>query len=714
MDHEDFEDKFLADIPYGGWIIRLPHGKKLPPPAGTTGKNAKPPEVPIEYNEAEMRNHNHNYALRVPNGYRVLDIEGHHCVANGKGTALMAALAEHGLIKRATRTPSGGYHIFIKSSDLSEPQLYWDGEQVGDILQPGHRYTILPPSYYDGLDKAGNREKPTGYYTWAVRETQSWDALPTPDAEIVAKMSKPKRGRGRPQAGDEKIPAGGRHDALVSMVGKMIYGTHRKTKVGESNVAALIEALQHENERRCDPPHSYEHIVDITNDIANAHNADPKHTNVNERQFTRDDFLAALKPTVEDYTVAALERILEKEDIKLRLNTRSTRLEYSEEGGEWREATDGWQTRLRDRLSADYRTAYGFEDDKGRFLPWKPSTPRWEELIKAIQEEAMEDPLLQIYESLEWDGVDRIDHALHELFDAEDTDLNRWAWRALFLALVARTYAPGCKYDVVVILAGDQGIGKSALAQALPHNPEWFTDNYKLKMSEQRQVEAIAGNAIVEIAEMAQIRKIEVEDVKSVVSRQVDRIRPAYGRGVVALKRNGIFVGTANDTGSGILPEDPSGSDRWVVLELNGSKCAVEPYLRNWRDDLFAEAVAKYKSEEWRLTARLPRELKGSQAEINAKYEDRDSLVDVILNHHDQSPGTIFELALRFDVIDSGGQGVELCTDSGLQGKLHKGVQRRVSTALKGAGWSKERVRRDGKQIVLWSRDVHSVHSCAQ
>ena len=62
-----------------------------------------------------------------------------------------------------------------------------------------------------------------------------------------------------------------------------------------------------------------------------------------------------------------------------------------------------------------------------------------------------------------WDVVKRADHILQDGFDAEDSELTRWASLYIILAVIQRAYSPGSLLREIPILLGAQGIGKSAL-----------------------------------------------------------------------------------------------------------------------------------------------------------------------------------------------------------------------------------------------------------
>ena len=73
----------------------------------------------------------------------------------------------------------------------------------------------------------------------------------------------------------------------------------------------------------------------------------------------------------------------------------------------------------------------------------------------------------------------------------------------------------------------------------------WFTDDLA-EFGTKDAAEQLLGAWFVEVAELGAMNKSEVERVKSFVSRQVDRCRPAYGRQVVERPRQCVFIGTTN------------------------------------------------------------------------------------------------------------------------------------------------------------------------
>jgi predicted P-loop ATPase len=113
-------------------------------------------------------------------------------------------------------------------------------------------------------------------------------------------------------------------------------------------------------------------------------------------------------------------------------------------------------------------------------------------------------------------------------------------------------------------------MGKSTLAQIDKRSTEWFSDEVLLGDASKELVLSLAGKCLIEIGEMGQRSSTNVDHVKAMLSRQIDRGRTAYSRSVTDRPRRNVFFGTVN--GDDPL-SDNSGNRRFlpvaVPLELN-------------------------------------------------------------------------------------------------------------------------------------------------
>lgn len=207
-------------------------------------------------------------------------------------------------------------------------------------------------------------------------------------------------------------------------------------------------------------------------------------------------------------------------------------------------------------------------------------------------------PLRDYLDNLpDWDGVERVPYLLIKYMLVDNTNYVRTVTRRTLSAAVARIYEPGIKYDCILVLDDEQGIGKSSLFKELAGD-EYFSDSLQLSDIESKTaVEKIQGNWICEIAELAGMKKANIEKVKSFLSSSDDKYRPSYGKFVESHPRECIIVATVNGV-NGYL-RDLTGNRRFWIVKLNQAK-QVKTYSisSDERAQIWAEAKYYYEHGE--------------------------------------------------------------------------------------------------------------------
>ena len=129
---------------------------------------------------------------------------------------------------------------------------------------------------------------------------------------------------------------------------------------------------------------------------------------------------------------------------------------------------------------------------------------------------------------------------------AEDTPLNAAIGRIVLIAAVRRVREPGVKFDTILVLEGEQGVGKSTVIRVLAGS-ENFSDQDILTLDGKAQMELLEGVWLYELCELEGLSRAETSKVKAFASRSVDHGRPAYARFKETRPRQCVFVGTTND-----------------------------------------------------------------------------------------------------------------------------------------------------------------------
>lgn len=229
-------------------------------------------------------------------------------------------------------------------------------------------------------------------------------------------------------------------------------------------------------------------------------------------------------------------------------------------------------------------------------------------------------PIREYLNGLTWDGVERIETLFAEHFGAEDSEYVRAVSRKTFTAAVARIFEPGCKFDYMAILKGPQGFRKSMFWDILAG--EWFSDTLTTVQGKDAY-EQVQGFWIIEVAELASMRKAEREQIKHFVSKREDSFRPAYGRHTVTYKRQCILVGTTNE--DDFLKDATGGRRFWPIETTTKMKRAGE--LKKLRNQIWAEAMNLYKGGELLY---LEDSLEKQAQQVQGKHTEIDDRVAMI------------------------------------------------------------------------------------
>lgn len=288
----------------------------------------------------------------------------------------------------------------------------------------------------------------------------------------------------------------------------------------------------------------------------------------------------------------------------------------------WDQVKPGWTDNDEARLKTEIARTYS-----GLYAPTKMN----DALLSTASARAFH-PVRDYFENLlPWDGVERLDTLLVDTLGADDTDYVRAVTRKTFVAAHRRTFQPGCKFDHVLTLVGPQGVGKSTIFARMAG--QWFSDSLTITdMKDKTGAEKLLGNLIVELSELAGMRKAEAEPVKGFISRTEDKFRPAYGRVVQTFPRQCIIVGSTN-ADEGFL-RDTTGNRRWWPVQVTGQGWLGKPHDLDQHtiDQLWAEARHRdLAGEDLFLTGEVLEAAEHIQAE-SVEADDRIGIVQEYLD----------------------------------------------------------------------------------
>jgi len=308
------------------------------------------------------------------------------------------------------------------------------------------------------------------------------------------------------------------------------------------------------------------------------------------------------------------------------------------------------------------------------------STTSIAETVALISKERQWHPLRNRLLSLKWDERTRLCGWLRDYLNAtDDPHYLAAVGTAWMIGAVARVMQPGAQVDHVLVLAGQQGAGKTQTARILALEPDFFLGN----LPDLRNKDAalvLPGRWIVELAELSAVRRAEVESTKSFITQCEDTYRPPYGRRSVSIPRQCVFLGTTNEA---CFLRDRTGNRRWWPVSI--STVDVE-LLRKDVEQLWAEAVHLYQSgHPWHLTGENLKLAEEAQAERVALTEVDIAVAEYLsqLPSDRVSTRDVMRDALHLDPLSS----------SYAEQAQRLGSQ--VANAMTAAGW--QRLKRKGR-----------------
>ena len=221
---------------------------------------------------------------------------------------------------------------------------------------------------------------------------------------------------------------------------------------------------------------------------------------------------------------------------------------------------------------------------------FEPSIQHVAEAISALSLRNPFHPIREYLNALEWDGVDRITDFFTKYCGTSARPYVSAVSEIMFKAAIGRVFRPGVKFDTMVVLEGTQGCGKSSLIQIL--GGEFALEGLpnKSDLNNKDVIQAIQGHWMVEVEELAVMRKGEIDSIKAFLSRTSDKARFAYAREAKEYPRQCVFIGTTNDA-QYLL--DSTGNRRFLPISVE--TVGLEQ-LKDDRDQLWAQAVQMWRA----------------------------------------------------------------------------------------------------------------------
>lgn len=500
-------------------------------------------------------------------------------------------------------TGGGGYHL-----------LYRGAQRVGnrakvlegiDVRGEGG-YIIAPPSIH-----------PNGMsYEW---EQSPDEYAIAPANELVYQLIEYGRYPTNGFAVPEKVLTGERNQSMFR------FACSLQSK-GFSD-EAIIAAIQIENEKRCDPPLS-EKELEKTIQSALKYEKGTKIVNSKRWESPKPcmEQTVNLRYDENGKVQQTIENICEvlRNDPALKNHLRYNTLSYSP----FIFGAVPWSpnTQFREWNNAD-------DSNLKCYVEGKYGLKNMEKIMEAftvVVNEHPFNPVADYLESLIWDQKPHIENLLPDFLGVAKSRYSVESMKLFMLGAINRAYHPGCKFDYMLVLVGEQGAGKSTFFKLLAGRDEWYNDNFNT-IDGDKAAEKLRGMWIVELAELLAVKKAQqVESIKAFITSTVDTYRPPYGRRTEQRPRVCVFAGTTN---SSHFLTDRTGNRRYLPLLVNKRAAkrsmfeqpdkVAEEFRQAW-----AEAFHIYRTENPVLV--LPCDLQEEVKEVQNSFVEEDVRVGII------------------------------------------------------------------------------------
>lgn len=228
-----------------------------------------------------------------------------------------------------------------------------------------------------------------------------------------------------------------------------------------------------------------------------------------------------------------------------------------------------------------------------------PDITRTHKAIQVAADNQKFHPAREYFDTLEWDGVERLDNLTTRYFGADRSDGDEYLafiGKKWMCAAVKRIYKAGSGFHHILVIEGTQGAGKSSSLKKLAtfgkeKHEAYFTDSVALSDIQNKDtIPKLQGSIIVELAELSGFSKKDDEEIKRWITLDHDLTRLPYERTPKRFDRQFVLAATTNNSD---YLKDPTGNRRFWPFD---AKNIDDEAIERDKEQLWAEAVHLYKN----------------------------------------------------------------------------------------------------------------------
>ena len=213
--------------------------------------------------------------------------------------------------------------------------------------------------------------------------------------------------------------------------------------------------------------------------------------------------------------------------------------------------------------------------------------------LDVIAEENRFNPVLEMFTAMPWDSADRITE-LYDIWGIKDpfckTLIRKWLLQCVAMAYNDEYNPQGA--DGILVLQGDQGIGKTSALRQLVPLPRMFKEGAKLDLRNKDTYMQALNSWICELGELDRTTSRDSAGLKAFLTQDMDEYRTPYAQNPVQRPRRTSFCGTVNP---GEYLIDDTGNRRfWTVPVADIDLDRLFAITSEWKVQLWAQMRQEY------------------------------------------------------------------------------------------------------------------------
>ena len=211
--------------------------------------------------------------------------------------------------------------------------------------------------------------------------------------------------------------------------------------------------------------------------------------------------------------------------------------------------------------------------------------------LARIIDENRYNPVKEMLENTKRDGKDRLTELIEDIMHVKEGEavyVRKWLHQCIAMAL--NNNEAGRKpygADGVLVLQGEQGVGKTMLCSKFAVYDDWFMEGVSIDMGNKDSIIQATSCWIAELGELDSTLKRDQSALKAFLTAKKDVYRMPYAKTSVKQPRRTSFCGTVNP--KQFLNDDTGSRRFWVINADDIDTERVEAIDEDWMKQLWRQ-----------------------------------------------------------------------------------------------------------------------------